>query len=286
MGDLVRAVPQGNAIARPLAGEVRSLAASRSDAIDRQPRHSCRQAVLSGAWAEIARHLRRSIRRHARSCWSPWLTNYPASQRTGSGDREENRPGRMGHSGQHRPASPTYGLARRWEREMTRRIKWIFALFAAFAAFDVAALATLMIVHRPPGAAISWKGGATGTPDIGGPFTLKTTDGKTVTEKTYRGKWVAVFFGYTFCPDACPTALSNMSVALGKLGKDAEKIQPLFITVDPDRDTSEVMSAFLDSFDHHIVGLLGTRSQMDGVARADRAVHQMHKEDADNWSGG
>ena len=166
---------------------------------------------------------------------------------------------------------------------MTRRIKWIFALFAAFAAFDVAALATLMIVHRPPGAAISWKGGATGTPDIGGPFTLKTTDGKTVTEKTYRGKWVAVFFGYTFCPDACPTALSNMSVALGKLGKDAEKIQPLFITVDPDRDTSEVMSAFLDSFDHRIVGLLGTRSQIDAAAKAYRVFFQLHKEQGDNY---
>src|SRR5882672_11119941 len=128
---------------------------------------------------------------------------------------------------------------------MTRRIKWIFVLFAVFAAFDVAALATLMIVRRPPEAAISWKGVSTGIPDIGGPFSLTATDGRTVTDQTYRGKWVAIFFGYTSCPDACPTALSNMGVTLEKLGKDAGKIQPLFITVDPDHDTSLVMSAFL-----------------------------------------
>ena len=141
---------------------------------------------------------------------------------------------------------------------MSHRSKWLFLLFAAFAAFDVVALTTLMIVRRPPDAAISWKDVSSGTADIGGPFTLKTTVGTTVTDETYRGKWVAIFFGYTFCPDACPTALSNMSGALKKLGKDAEKIQPLFITVDPDRDTSQVMSAFLDAFDHRIVGLLGT----------------------------
>jgi len=87
------------------------------------------------------------------------------------------------------------------------------------------------------------------------------------TDQTYRGKWVAIFFGYTFCPDACPTALSNMSIAPEKLGNDAEKFQPLFITVDPDRDTSEVMSAFLDSFDRRIIGLSGTRAQIDAAAK-------------------
>jgi len=165
---------------------------------------------------------------------------------------------------------------------MTRRIKWIFVLFAVFAAFDVGALATLMIVNRSP-AAISWKGGSVGTPDIGGPFTLTATDGKTVTDQNYRGKWVAVFFGYTSCPDACPTALSNMSVALEKLGKEAAKIQPLFITVDPDRDTSQMLSAFLESFDHRIAGLSGTRAQIDAATKAYRAFYQLHKEQGDNY---
>jgi len=167
---------------------------------------------------------------------------------------------------------------------MTRRIKWLFVLFAAFAAFDVAAIATLMIARPPPQAAISWKGASTGTPDIGGPFTLQTTDGRTVTERTYRGKWVAVFFGYTSCPDACPTALGNMSVALEKLGNDAEKIQPLFVTVDPDRDTSQVLAGFVGSFDHRIVGLLGTRAQIDATAKAYRAFYQLHKEQGDAYT--
>ncbi|WP_214471783.1 SCO family protein [Mesorhizobium sp. dw_380] len=167
---------------------------------------------------------------------------------------------------------------------MSRRVKWLFLLFAAFAAFDIAALATLMIVRRPPDAAISWRGVSTGTADIRGPFILKTTDGKTVTDQTYRGKWVAVFFGYTSCPDACPTALSNIGVALGKLGNDAGKIQPLFISVDPDRDTSEVLSAFIDSFDHRIVGLSGTRAQIDATAKAYRVFYQLHKEQGDNYT--
>lgn len=167
---------------------------------------------------------------------------------------------------------------------MTRRVKWLFLLFAAFAAFDVAAFATLMIVRRSPEIGTSWSAVATDTADIGGPFTLKTTDGKTVTDQTYRGKWVAVFFGYTSCPDACPTALSNMGVALEKLGKDAGKIQPLFITVDPDRDTSQVMSAFLESFDHRIVGLSGTRAQIDATAKAYRAFYQLHKEQGDTYT--
>ncbi len=167
---------------------------------------------------------------------------------------------------------------------MTRRIKWLFVLFAAFATFDVATIATLMIARPPPQAAITWKGASTGTPDIGGPFTLQTTDGRTVTERTYRGKWVAIFFGYTSCPDACPTALSNMSVALEKLGKDAEKIQPLFVTVDPDRDTSRVLAGFVQSFDHRIVGLLGTRAQIDAAAKAYRAFYQLHKEQGDGYT--
>jgi len=72
---------------------------------------------------------------------------------------------------------------------------------------------------------------------IGGPFTLVSTNGQHVSNQTYRGKWVLIYFGYTFCPDACPTALSNVSVALEKLGPDASKLQPLFVTVDPQRDT-------------------------------------------------
>jgi protein SCO1/2 len=74
-----------------------------------------------------------------------------------------------------------------------------------------------------------------------------------------------MFFGYTFCPDACPTALNNISAALEGLGPDADKLQPLFITVDPHRDTRDVMADYLKSFDSRIVGLTGSRDQIDNV---------------------
>ena len=84
---------------------------------------------------------------------------------------------------------------------------------------------------------------ATSVVTIGGPFTLSTPDGTTVTDQTYRGKWLLVYFGYTFCPNSCPTTLLEVATALKKLGLDAAQVQPLFITVDPQRDTPKVMRA-------------------------------------------
>ena len=92
---------------------------------------------------------------------------------------------------------------------------------------------------------------------IGGSFTLTAPDGTTVTDETYRGKWLLVFFGYTSCPDTCPTTLSSIAAAIEELGPDAAKLQPLFITVDPERDTPEVMGSFTAAFDPRIVGLTG-----------------------------
>ena len=106
-----------------------------------------------------------------------------------------------------------------------------------------------------------------GTAAIGGPFTLVATNGGDVRDETYRGKWLLIFFGYTSCPDACPTALNNISAALEKLGSDAAKLQPLFVTVDPHRDTREVMRDYLQSFDPRIIGLTGTLDQIDRVAK-------------------
>jgi protein SCO1/2 len=102
---------------------------------------------------------------------------------------------------------------------------------------------------------------------IGGPFTLTAADGTTVTEQTYRGKWLLVFFGFTSCPDTCPTALLEIGAALDKLGPDADKLQPLFITVDPLRDTPAVMENYTQSFDPRIVGLTGTPQQIAAVAQ-------------------
>jgi len=106
-----------------------------------------------------------------------------------------------------------------------------------------------------------------GTATIGGPFTLVATNGQNVSDQTYRGKWVLIYFGYTYCPDACPTALNSISVALEKLGSDASNLQPLFVTVDPKRDTRDVMAAYMKSFDSRILGLTGTKDQIAGVVR-------------------
>jgi protein SCO1/2 len=112
---------------------------------------------------------------------------------------------------------------------------------------------------------------------IGGPFTLTAPDGTTVTEQAYRGKWLLVFFGFTSCPDTCPTALLEIADALKRLGADADKLQPLFITVDPLRDTPAVMGNYTRSFDPRIVGLTGTPQQIAAVAQEYGAYYAPHK---------
>lgn len=111
-------------------------------------------------------------------------------------------------------------------------------------------------------------------PSIGGPFALTDGNGRQVTDQTYRGKWLLVYFGYTYCPDACPTGLNNIAGALKLMGSDADKIQPLFITVDPERDTAAAMKAYAAAFDSRIVGLTGTAEQIAAVARAYRVYYK------------
>ena len=111
-------------------------------------------------------------------------------------------------------------------------------------------------------------------PSIGGPFSLTDGDGHPVTDQTYRGKWLLVYFGYTYCPDACPTGLNSIAGALKLLGADADKVQPLFITVDPERDTAAAMKAYAAAFDSRIAGLTGTPEQIAAVARAYRVYYK------------
>jgi protein SCO1/2 len=114
---------------------------------------------------------------------------------------------------------------------------------------------------------------------IGGPFTLLATSGQNVSERSYRGIWVLIYFGYTYCPDACPTALNNISVALEKLGSDARNLQPLFVTVDPQRDTRAAMADYLKSFDSRIIGLTGTQDQIDRTVKEFRVYASRDKSD-------
>jgi protein SCO1/2 len=94
--------------------------------------------------------------------------------------------------------------------------------------------------------------------EAGGPFTLVDTDGNTVTEAFLRGKPVAMFFGFTHCPDVCPTSMIDAAGWLGKLGEDADELQVVFVSVDPERDTPAVLKEYLSAFDSRIVGLTAT----------------------------
>ena len=107
---------------------------------------------------------------------------------------------------------------------------------------------------------------------IGGPFRLTGADGRTVTDRDFAGRYQVIYFGYTFCPDVCPTDMQAIAAGLKRLDNSApakaKKIVPLFITVDPERDTPAVVGRFAAAFDPRIVGLTGTPAQIEAVKKA------------------
>lgn len=105
---------------------------------------------------------------------------------------------------------------------------------------------------------------------IGGPFTLTDQNGNTVTEASLKGHPSAIFFGYTSCPDICPTTLYDMTELMKELGPDADKLKVYFVSVDPERDTREVMAEYISAFDPRFTGLTGTREQVDQIVSAYR----------------
>ena len=109
---------------------------------------------------------------------------------------------------------------------------------------------------------------------IGGPFHLTDQNGRPVSDEDFRGKPFLVFFGYTHCPDVCPTTLFDVSEVMRRLGPDADKTAALFITVDPERDTPAVMKDYLSSFDPHLSGLTGDSAAIATVAKAYRVYYK------------
>lgn len=105
-------------------------------------------------------------------------------------------------------------------------------------------------------------------------FTLVDHHGNTVTEQTYRGKWLLVFFGYTSCPDVCPTTLYDMARTLKALGADADRLQPLFVSVDPERDTVDVLAQYIPAFGPSITGLTGQPENVEQATRAFRVHYE------------
>jgi cytochrome oxidase Cu insertion factor (SCO1/SenC/PrrC family) len=108
---------------------------------------------------------------------------------------------------------------------------------------------------------------------VGGPFTLIDHAGKTRTDADFRGKFLLVYFGYTYCPDICPNDLAQISQAIDRLGAAGEDVQPLFISVDPERDTPSVLAQYVAMFHPRLIGLTGTPEQVRAVADSYKAYY-------------
>jgi protein SCO1/2 len=127
---------------------------------------------------------------------------------------------------------------------------------------------------------------STGKVAIGGPFTLVDHFNKTVSETDFYGQNILVFFGYTYCPDVCPTTLTDISDALKILGSDAKYISPIFITIDPERDRPENLKEYIKHFHPNIIGMSGSVEQVKAVASAYRVFYQKSQEkgaDSDDY---
>lgn len=114
---------------------------------------------------------------------------------------------------------------------------------------------------------------------IGGPFALIDQTGKTVTDRDFRGKYMLVFFGFTHCPDICPAELQVMAATLEELGDQAKDVVPIFITLDPERDTQEAMAAYVKNFGQRFVGLTGSPEAIAAAAKAYRISYSKFQED-------
>ena len=144
--------------------------------------------------------------------------------------------------------------------------------------FAVAALASLAAACGPKKAAQS-----AAIPGVGGPFSLVDQDGKPVTEAVLKGKWTAIYFGFTYCPDVCPTSLQALKEGLDKLGAKGKSVQTILISVDPERDTPAVLKTYLDnpSFPAGIRGFTGTPEQVAAAAKAYRLYYAKQGEGPD-----
>jgi protein SCO1/2 len=140
-----------------------------------------------------------------------------------------------------------------------------------------------LLLLAPAGVLAAGLGGAAlllGRPEatipIGGPFELVDGNGRTVTDRDFRGKWMLVYFGYTHCPDACPTALQDMANAVDQLGDRKRDVAILFITVDPERDTPAVMRDYVSAFEAPITALSGSKEQVAQAAKEYRVYYAKH----------
>jgi protein SCO1 len=146
--------------------------------------------------------------------------------------------------------------------------RWIVTAMAGIAGFAIAALCVLLVfVGRQSGQ-------ADGVASIGGPFALVDDAGAPVTDRTLAGKPYVMYFGYTYCPDVCPTTLLDLSRWIKMLGPDADELNYVFVTIDPERDTPQLMHTYLSSFDRHIRGFTGTPEAIGKIAKEYRVYYK------------
>jgi len=148
--------------------------------------------------------------------------------------------------------------------------------------YQVVLLAATGIVIAAIAAFILYGGGTggKGVASIGGPFSLVDDEGQTKTDKDFRGRYMLIYFGYTYCPDVCPTALQSMTQAMDQLPPESQaKITPIFITIDPERDTAKQLKAYVENFHPRLVGLTGTPEQIAQTARLYRVYFGRAKDE-------
>jgi len=153
-------------------------------------------------------------------------------------------------------------------------------LQGALAAITLSSTALIMAACSPANnsASVAQSGTviASGTASIGGPFKLTDTSGKIFTQDNLKGKPNLIYFGFSYCPDVCPTALQKMGALQAQMGKDGEKLRYIFISVDTERDTPETLAPYVTSrgFPKPLIGLSGTQEQMDQAVAAYRVYAQ------------
>jgi protein SCO1 len=148
-------------------------------------------------------------------------------------------------------------------------------IVAGFLIGALGGAALLVLSQGGQGRAVQTSGKAL----IGGPFALVDQTGKTVTDQDFRGRYMLVFFGFTHCPDICPAELQVMSAALDALGPKADGVVPIFITLDPERDTQAAMGAYVKNFGQRFVGLTGSSEQVAAAAKAYRVAYSKFQQD-------
>ena len=159
------------------------------------------------------------------------------------------------------------------------RFVLVAAVAAALVILGAGLFLALALRDNPRGV-----GGTALASAIGGPFRLIDQNGQTVTDADLKGKWSLVYFGYTHCPDACPTALNDISIALDDLGPKRDAVRAVFITVDPERDTAEALKSYVTSFDAPILALTGSPEAIAQAAKGYRVYYAKHPEAGGDYS--